>query len=261
MTGEEYTVPAVVSAARLLSLLADAPRDGITQAELARAAELSRSSAHNLLGTLHQLGYAYRDPESRRYRLGQELVGLGRAAASHHTLLDALEGEARSMALEFGIEHAVARRISVDAVQIVYSAPPPTGLHISAMVGTRLDWFTGAVGRCLLAALSPEEAERVVRSADLIQSTPSSLTDPDEMLSRVADVRRTGYAYAAREVWDIHAAVAPVFSADGSLDFMIMAFGFPSQMPASQLPTEGKRLRAAADQIATECGGRAFTPA
>lgn len=261
MTGEEYTVPAVVSAARLLSLLADAPRDGVTQAELARAAELSRSSAHNLLGTLHQLGYAYRDPETRRYTLGQELVGLGRAAASHHTLLDALEGEARGMALEFGIEHSVARRVSLDAVQIVYSAPPPTGLHISAMVGTRLDWFTGAVGRCLLAALSPEEAEKVVRSADLVQSTPSSLTDPEEILARVADVRRTGYSYAAAEVWDIHAAVAPVFSGDGSLDFMLMAFAFPSQMPVSQLPAVGERLRSAADRIALDCGGRAFVPA
>jgi DNA-binding IclR family transcriptional regulator len=260
MTGEEYTVPAVVSAARLLALLADAPRDGVTQAELARAADLSRSSAHNILGTLHQLGYAYRDPGTRRYTLGQELVGLGRAAAAHHTLLDALEDEARSMALEFGIEHAVARRISVDAVQIVYSAPPPTGLHISAMVGTRLDWFTGAVGRCLLAALAPREAERVIRSADLVKSTPSSLTDPEEILARVAEVRSTGYSYAAAEVWDIHAAVAPVFASDGTLELMLMAFGFPSQMPAEQLATEGKRLRAAADRIASENGGRPFSP-
>ncbi|ADB52760.1 helix-turn-helix domain-containing protein [Conexibacter woesei] len=75
----DYTVPAVVSASQVLGHLAEEAPAGATQAELARAIGLSKSTAHNMLRTLEQVGWLERDA-ARVYHLGARLIGLGAAA-------------------------------------------------------------------------------------------------------------------------------------------------------------------------------------
>jgi DNA-binding IclR family transcriptional regulator len=254
-----YHVPAVISAVRLLSIMADDPRTPMSQAELARDAEMSKSTAHNLLLTLEYLGYVRRDPASRRYVLGPALIALGRAASRHHALLDRAEEEATQLAATLGLEFAVARRLG-DEMEIVFAAPPPSGMHISAMVGTRLGRFDGAVGKCLLADLPVAEAECAIRSAKLIPRTPATVTDPDQLLVEVRAAQDRGYATAAGEIWEIHAVVAPIYNAASELELMLLGFGFPSQLPPDRLTALGDTLRAAADRVSESGGGRQWGP-
>ena len=69
--------------------------------------------------------------------------------------------------------------------------PPPRIRHA---VATRLPRFAGSVGKVLLAALPPDEAEAIVRGQALPAFTPRSIVDPDVYLEQVAQARRRGYA-------------------------------------------------------------------
>src|SRR6266568_959736 len=49
-------------------------------ADLARAAGLTKSTAHRYVATLAKLGYVVQDPDTRKYSLGPRVIDLGFAA-------------------------------------------------------------------------------------------------------------------------------------------------------------------------------------
>src|SRR5262249_26510534 len=63
----------------ILSTLASGPTL-LGVSELARAVDLSRSTAHRYVATLTKLGYLDQDPATRKYRLGPRVLDLGFSA-------------------------------------------------------------------------------------------------------------------------------------------------------------------------------------
>src|SRR5439155_16582700 len=63
----------------ILSALASGPTL-LGVSELARAVDLSRSTAHRYVATLTKLGYLDQDPATRKYRLGPRVLDLGFSA-------------------------------------------------------------------------------------------------------------------------------------------------------------------------------------
>ncbi len=71
-----YPVAAVQNAAAILDFLSTQP-DETGIAAIAQAVGFPQSTVHRLLDTLCWLGYASRNPATRRYKLGLKLFDLG----------------------------------------------------------------------------------------------------------------------------------------------------------------------------------------
>ncbi len=137
---------------------------GARLSDLADGAGLNRSTAHNLLASLEELGYITQDRKGAAYRLTGKLGRLLRPDAEEELelrsrmqpVLEELSmasGESAFLALVSGTDY-----VCVDAVQ---SAQP---LHLAVKPGGRKPLLSDALGHAFLAA--DPELSRSVRASD-----------------------------------------------------------------------------------------------
>jgi DNA-binding IclR family transcriptional regulator len=250
----KYLVPAVGSAIRILSELAEADGDGVSQADLVRQTGISKSSMHNLLATLEHSGYIRRDSRSRRYHLGGALIPLGAAAARELRTLTLAVERLPALAVEHELSMYAAQVAPEGDAQIIERAYPPQPVHVGMRIGTRFGYFDGAIGKCLLAALSPQQAARVVRKHRIPAHTNRTLTDPHSLLEEVAVVRSQGWGASIEEYNTNIAVAAPLRGAEGQTEGVLVAVGFPSDLPPADVPRVGAALRDEAEAISAHAG-------
>src|SRR5947207_9973315 len=83
-----------------------------------------------------------------------------------------------------------------EAMGSIARFPSPKRFHLPTPVGRRLPIYCTASGRAYLAALAPAEAQRIVRGSQLRPLTPLTLTDPRQILKRIAAAREAGYEWS-----------------------------------------------------------------
>lgn len=182
-------VQALTRAFEILEHLADAGGE-MSLSELTRVTDLPMPTVHRLVRTLVGEGYV-RQAASRRYALGPQLIRLGdtasrllgRWARPYLTQLAETIGETTNMALLDG-----------DEVVYVAQAPSKHSMRMFTEVGRRVLPHCTAVGKVLLAQLSPAEADAVLGRTGLPAQTPHTITDPAELLAQLKNVRAQGYA-------------------------------------------------------------------
>ncbi|WP_067897849.1 IclR family transcriptional regulator [Nocardia vaccinii] len=182
-------VQSVDRAFELLELVADAGGDA-TLSQLAEASGLPQPTIHRLLRTLISGGYIRQQP-SRRYALGPRLIRLGETAGRvlgasarpHLTRLRDLTGETSNMAV-------------LDGDQVVYVAqvPSPHAMRMFTEIGQRVDLHCTAVGKAVLATLSPAEVDRILSRITMSPRTIHTITDPAVILEEIDRIREQGYA-------------------------------------------------------------------
>jgi DNA-binding IclR family transcriptional regulator len=252
---ERYAVPAVGAAIRILAELVHTDHDGATQADLARETGVSKSSMHSLLATLEREGYVRRDPRTRRYTLGGALIPLGAAAARQvRTLTVAIE-RLPALAAEHALSMAVAQLTPDADAQVIERAYPPQAEHVGIRIGSRYGFFDGAIGKVLLAGLEPGYAAALLHARAIPVHTVRTITDADDLLAEVERVAVRGWAASIGEYNSNIAIAAPFAGADGP-EGLLLAIGFPSEIPEARVPEIGAALRAAADSVTASAGGR-----
>src|SRR5690606_4627223 len=103
MDSQGRSVPgaqAVARAARLLRLVTAAGDDGASVQDLARSADLTRSTAHRLLSALRAEGLVDRDEGSARWMPGPELFLMGSVAAARYDVTTLARDIVRSLAVK-----------------------------------------------------------------------------------------------------------------------------------------------------------------
>src|SRR5689334_5816163 len=100
----------------ILSALASGPTL-LGVSELARAVDLSRSTAHRYVATLTKLGYLDQDPATRKYRLGPRVLDLGFSAINSMELRELAAPHLQQLSDQTGFTVNMA---ILDGVDIVY---------------------------------------------------------------------------------------------------------------------------------------------
>ncbi|OOY17545.1 IclR family transcriptional regulator C-terminal domain-containing protein [Thioclava sp. DLFJ4-1] len=174
---------------------AETPRLSI--AEVAQATGFDRATARRCLLTLNAEGYAEYD--GKFFTLTPKVLRLGMGALASLPLPQIVQPWLDQLTDRIGQSCSVS---ILDGTEIVYLARAAQRrvMSIGLMPGSRLPAHCTSMGRVLLAALPPEEARAAVEASDLTPRTAYSLTDPGEILARIDQVRREGYAVIDQEV-------------------------------------------------------------
>ncbi|OOY33432.1 IclR family transcriptional regulator [Thioclava sp. F36-6] len=174
---------------------AETPRLSI--AEVAQATGFDRATARRCLLTLNAEGYAEYD--GKFFTLTPKVLRLGMGALASLPLPQIVQPWLDQLTDRIGQSCSVS---ILDGTEIVYLARAAQRrvMSIGLMPGSRLPAHCTSMGRVLLAALPPEEARAAVEASDLTPRTAYSLTDPGEILARIDQVRRDGYAVIDQEV-------------------------------------------------------------
>jgi DNA-binding IclR family transcriptional regulator len=158
----------------ILGALRQAP-DGLSVAELVRTLGLPRAIVTRLLTTLEGARYVERTG-GRTYRLGPELIALGKAVRSD--LREIAATALGALAEKVGATVVLVTRDGDHAVVISVVEPMHTDLRLSFRLGSRHLLHQGAEGMAILAGNPPAPGER----------------------KEVTEARRAGYAVSAGEI-------------------------------------------------------------
>jgi IclR family acetate operon transcriptional repressor len=173
----------------LLEAMADAGgRVGLS--ELAELVGIPKPTVHRLVRTLVALGYVRQEP-SRDYALGPRLVRL--VDASSRLLGLWATPHLRQIVEALG-ESANLTMLDGDHVVEVSQVP---GRHAMRMVSEVGGWVLphcSAAGKAMLAELSVDQADAIVRRTGMPRFTSATITDPADFAAELSTVRRLGYA-------------------------------------------------------------------
>ncbi|MBS1888636.1 MAG: IclR family transcriptional regulator [Actinobacteria bacterium] len=250
----DYRVPAVVNAVRVLHELAQGDDAGQTAAELCRATGASKSSMHNLLGTLADEGLVARDSRTLAYRLGPTLITLGAAASGQTRLLDIATEELSRLAAEKDLSFAIGQPVSPYEVVIIDRFYPRDDVHVGVRLGATYGLYEGAIGKCLLAALDDAEVRNILHKRKVPAYTERTLTDPEQILAEVGQVRERGWAAARGELNENNVVAATVADRAGTPALFLLALGFAERFDDPVIEATGALLVGTAGRIRTAAG-------
>jgi IclR family pca regulon transcriptional regulator len=163
----------------------------LTLSEVAQLTDSTPASARRSLLTLLKLGYLNSDGKHFWMQPKSLLVAhaylSSRATPSlAQPLLDGLSERTRESA-------SLGRLLGDDAI-IIARSTARRSLSTGLGIGSRLPAYCSALGRVLLASLSPEEAKARVRAMPLLTLTTRTVHKVDAVLDLIEHCRHEGYA-------------------------------------------------------------------
>ena len=179
-------------------------------AELSRELGLHPSTVFHLLKTLRALGYVAQAPEAKTYRIGPKVFSLASAATHEQALADlAMPHLAELVRATAETSHlAIYDRGEVVVIAKLDGSGP---MRLSERIGTPRPAHATAIGKVLLAALTPGELKAHLARGRLKRFTPRTLTAPARLRAELAKVRGQGYALDDEEYsLDLRCVAAPV---------------------------------------------------
>ncbi|MCX7912485.1 MAG: IclR family transcriptional regulator, partial [Dehalococcoidales bacterium] len=203
----KYTTPAAKSATVVTSLrrateiLICLSNDVHTVTDIASYCRLSVSTVHRQLQTLRKLGWVIQDESSHKYYLGP-LVN--RLSSNHivvhryliaHALPEMLRlAELSEETVHLGIAQYLHYRL-------LHEIPSKHDLRITEETRklAPLPIYAGATAKVLLSQLDDEELQMTLRHIKINRITENTVTDKNQFLAQIEEVRRVGYSVSRGE--------------------------------------------------------------
>ncbi len=210
--------------------------DGARVTELATDLGLAKSTVHQQLSALVELGYVIQ--EDSQYQLGLAFLDLGeyvrtrkRAYTLSEPLVEELAAETGERAQFFAEEHG--RAIYIHTKQGEHA------VKADRRVGKQRYLHSSAGGKAILAHLPEARIEEVIDRWGLPQETDNTHADRESLFADLAEIHERGYSMNKAEsisgLWSIG---VPVMGPDG--------------MPVGSFSISGPRHRMKAEQFHDE---------
>lgn len=175
----------------VLELLAAAGRS-VSLADIAATVDAPKATLHRVLSTLQGRGYVTQEPTTGRYSMGVRCFELGSLWAQNLDLRAVAAPHLRRLNEEIEETIHLALYEHGDVVY-VEKLDSPRPIIAQSHVGRRCPATCVSTGRALLAFQPYAEIERVLKGP-LVAYTRHTVTDRDELLAMLDEVRATGYA-------------------------------------------------------------------
>lgn len=188
------------------------PRQSI--AEVSAASGLDRATARRCLLTLAHLGYA--DYDGKYFTLAPRILRLGTACLATMPLPQMVQPLLDRLSDELGESSSVSILDGADIVYVARAAQRKV-MSIALMPGSRLPAYCTSMGRVMLAALPPDQAQAMLLSSARVARTPHTLVEPAAIMGALELVRSRGYALIDQEVeLGLRSIALPVLNARGA---------------------------------------------
>lgn len=222
----------VTKALSLLDHFSEAePELGLS--ELTRRAGINKASAFRLLSSLTDAGLLEQDEVSRSYSLGAGILRLAQIREATAPIASIVRPSLERLAQHVG-ETAHASVISGTALATIGICESTRSTRVSLVAGEVLPLHSTASGLAVLAFGSQTLRDKTL-AGQLRSQTIFTMTDPQEVLEALGDVRRQGYATSEEEnEEDVYGIALPFFDSSG-LALGALAVATPSHRMTTDL--------------------------
>jgi len=175
---------------------------------------MAKTTVHRLLYSMRKLGYIDQR-ENGDYLLSGRFYALGGNALPYQHLSVLARPVFNKLLARFGESVHIAV-LENGLVVFVAVAESQHAYRCAAEVGAFNYAHSTALGKCLLASLSPEDLESVIAHRGLPKLTPSTIVDKAQLMLELERVRAQGYAINTGETAEgVTCIAAPIFNNEG----------------------------------------------
>jgi len=204
------------SVGNALALLEHLEHNGsISVTEASRLLGVSVSSAHRLLRTVTDAGFAVQPRPGARYEAGRKLLGIALGALSQVRLREIAFPHLEELSLRIPAQIWLIRMDSSRATSFDAHMTSGPLLATPEFISSR-PLHTLASGKLLLSTLTSAHLDRLYPRERLTQATERSVTSKERLLRELGAIRKTKYAVQLGENLITSGALAvPVYGATG----------------------------------------------
>lgn len=215
-TDNRYYVGALGRGLRILEAFTDAaPTLSLT--EISLAVGLDKSTVFRSVHTMETLGYLIRDPQTKRYRPGLNVLRLGFAALNGLGLrqiaqpyleaLSARSEETTNMTVRVGPEVVYVARYRTRQI-----------VSINLELGSRLPVYCTSMGKAHLIDMSRDVLRNLLGEGPYPALGPNTITNLDALEQELHLVRQRGYAVNDEELAaGLRSVAAPIRDSEGAI--------------------------------------------
>lgn len=231
MTENAVPISSVKHSYDLVHEIRDRGQAGVT--ELATALDRPKSTIHNHLQTLEELGYVVKTDglyrlSSRYFHIGWESRANYDAFAYGYETVKRLESETNRHVQLVVEEDGMGTILYATRWQAEDQTPIEERLSL-----TRAELHTNAPGKAILAHLPTEDVTSIVERHGLSERTKRTITDEQTLRDELDAIRDRGYAIDRGEMIDGSAGVGVAITTDQSVFGAIAVYG-----PANEILEE-----------------------
>lgn len=200
-------VQSVARALQIVELLGSTnSASGLGLNDVANHIGVSKSTAHNLLGTLCSRGFVTRTLPGPRYMLGMSLLWLGDRVRESTPFSRLAQPVLESLAESSGF---TARLFIVDEGQPLYIShvEGDVSIRFNAKIGVREPPHSSAAGKAILATYSDARVREIIEPLGLPKKTEHTITTLEGLLNELGHIREAGYAMDNEEAAIGHACI------------------------------------------------------
>ncbi len=232
--------------------------NGATLAELSVKLKLHKSTVHRLLMVLERHRLLGKGPNGR-YRLGLKLFELGSRAMANTDLREHARPFLQRVLYE--TEETVHFCV-LDEGEVLYvdKVEPQRSVRMASSVGRRAPAHCTAVGKAMLAELTDDEVDEIVRRHGLRRLTRRTASTPVALAAELRTVRGRGYAIDDEENEEgVRCVGAAILDSAGRPAAAISVSGPSFRVTKEKVPTIARSVTSAAQAVSAQLGYR--TPA
>lgn len=230
-------------------------RHSLSPAEIAETVGITRPTAYRLLATMATRGWVVKESQnSTNYRLGYKVLQLAGAYLEDLDVRTFARPHMEQLAQRYD-ESITLWAFDDPEVVLLDKVTSSKLIQTFLPIGSRGCMHSKAVGKAILAHLSQEDQERILRQHGTEQRTAFTITDPDRLREELQAVRRIGYATAEREdIVELRAVGAAILNFQGAPVGGLAVSALVANMPSERMAVIGEALRETAEAISQELG-------
>ena len=210
MKPDQYKINSLDRALRILEELAEKGETlGVT--ELSRRLKVDKSMIYRLVHTLANRAFVEKDPQTKKYGLGFKVVQLAGMKLNSMKLFTVVRPCLQELTKQTGENSHLAVLSDCEVIYLDREDGPEV-LNTKSGIGLQCPPHSSAVGKALLAYVSPEELAEIFRRHTLTKHTNNTIVSFAELKKHLAQVRAQGYAIDDEESYlGVRCIAAPVY--------------------------------------------------
>lgn len=247
------TVPALERGLTILEVVAKS-KNGYTFSQLMRQLDFPKSSIHSLLVTFERLGYLQRLDSSGRYVAGLNLVRIATVASHGITLRQKAGPLLCELTQRTGLTAHIAILEDNEALLVAKVEASGT-MPVATWVGKRIDYHCTSLGKALIAWLSEEEIDELVKERRMLRHNENTISSLSRLKQELTRTRQAGYAVDdEEEEIGIRCIGAPLLGVSGAVEAAVSVSGTVEQIRTEDIPRMGALVQEAAAEMARRLG-------
>lgn len=232
----------------------------LSLSELVKKSELSTGAIQRLTYTLEKIGMLERDPLTKRFRTGSQMISLALTVTRNLELQKVAHPFMKALSDEIG-EVVGLGAIEGNHIILLDVIHTQQVLNINLNMGADIVPHATSTGKAILAYLPDTRVEQIISARGLTKFTADTITSAKSFKKELEQIKALGYATAFDEYTvGLTTIGAPVRNSDGVVAASVTIMAHSMKTPKEKFVSSfKKKVVQTADQISHAMGYRKET--